>query len=128
MTEMEKSRRAFRMPSELHDVYEFLDEVRLRPSMWIRRGSLQHLDSTLAGYGTALQIHGIDEPFDFWNNGPFAKWLWKRLEMSYPSALGWAVEIERAAEKTGTPAMELFFALLDEFRAERDQPRDPAEE
>ncbi|WP_433216002.1 hypothetical protein [Microtetraspora malaysiensis] len=126
MTEVEKSRRAFRTPSDLHNVYELLDEVRLRPSMWVRRGSLQHLYSMLAGYAIALEIHGIDESFDFGNDGPFAEWLWPRLGMSYPSALGWAVEIENAAEKSGTPAMELFSTLLDEFRAERDHPQDPA--
>ncbi|WP_067127991.1 sensor histidine kinase [Microtetraspora malaysiensis] len=60
------------------------------------------------------------------DGGPFAEWLWPRLGMSYPSALGWAVEIENAAEKSGTSGMELFFTLLDEFRAERDQPQDPA--
>lgn len=38
--------------------------------------------------------------------------------MKYPIALGWATEIERVAEGEGRPGMELFFELLDEFRAE----------
>ncbi|WP_433413550.1 hypothetical protein ACQP1V_31155 [Microtetraspora malaysiensis] len=126
MTEVGKSRRALRAPSELNDVYEFLDKVRLRPSMWVWRGSLQHLYSMLAGYAIAQEIHGIDESFDFDNDGPFAEWLWPRLGMSYSSALGWAAEIENAAEKSSTPAMELFFTLLDEFRAERDHAQDPS--
>ncbi|MET8645556.1 hypothetical protein [Streptomyces sp. NPDC004675] len=130
MAEATKSRGPFRRPSDLHDVYEFLDEVRLRPGMWVRRGSLQHLDSMLTGYRVASEIHGVEEPFVFGSGGgPFAEWLWKRLGMSYPSALGWAVEIERTAEKSGTSAMELFFVLLDEFRTERRQlAREPAEE
>jgi hypothetical protein len=122
MTETAKSGRAPRKPSELRDVYEFLDEVRRRPGMWVRRSSLQHLDSMLIGYRVASEIHGVDESFDFWNGGLFATWLWKRLSMTYPSALGWAVEIERAAETANTPPIEMFFALLDEFRAERGQP------
>ncbi|MEU0783362.1 hypothetical protein ABZ341_17530 [Streptomyces sp. NPDC006173] len=97
-------------------MYDFLEEVRLRPGMWVRRSSVQHLDSILTGYRVALEIHGVGEEFDFLNGGPFAEWLWKRLGMAYPSALGWAVEIERAAEATDVPAMELFFDLLDEFR------------
>ncbi|MEV4456161.1 hypothetical protein [Microbispora sp. NPDC049633] len=125
MTDVEKTRRPVRKPSELHDVYEFLEEVRLRPGMWVRRSSLQHLDSMLVGYRLAAEIHGIDEPFDFFNGGPFAEWLWKRLDMPYGSALGWAVEIERAAEKSNTPPMEMFFALLDEFRAEHTRPQGP---
>ncbi|MEW2469289.1 hypothetical protein AB0919_30450 [Streptomyces sp. NPDC046994] len=73
----------------------------------------------LTGYWVALEIHGVEEDSDFVHTGPFSEWLWKRLGMSYSSALGWAVEIERAAEQANTPAMDMFFALLDEFRAER---------
>lgn len=52
--------------------------------------------------------------------------LWKQLGMSYPSALGWAVEIERAAEVADRPAMEMFFDMLDEFRADGTRsPRQP---
>ena len=127
MAETAKGRRVPRKPSELRDVYEFLEEVRLRPGMWVRRGSLQHLDSMLVGYRIASEIHGSDESFDFWNGGPFAEWLWKRLGMAYPSALGWAVEIERAAESADVPATEMFFALLDEYRSERGGPQATAE-
>ncbi|MGW5265703.1 hypothetical protein ACWEQG_32410 [Microbispora sp. NPDC004025] len=123
MAETARSGRAPRKPSELQDVYEFLEEVRLRPGMWVRRSSLQDLDSILFGYALALEVHGIDEPFDFWSGGPFAEWLWKRLNLSCPSALGWAVEIERAAEESGTPAIEMFFGLLGEFHAQRGQPQ-----
>ncbi|MFD3681023.1 hypothetical protein [Streptomyces sp. NPDC058613] len=54
----------------------------------------------------------------FEHSGPFSEWLWPRLGMRYPSALGWAVEIERAAEAAGTAPVDMFFGLLDEFRAE----------
>ncbi|MFE3854392.1 hypothetical protein ACFXPN_25045 [Streptomyces griseorubiginosus] len=123
MTETVVGRPGPRRPRELNDVLEFLDEVRLRPGMWVRRSSLQHLDSMLIGYAVASEIHDIDERFDFWNGGPFSQWLWNRLSMEYPSALGWAVEIERAAEATGTQPMEMFFSLLDEFRAEHGGAR-----
>ncbi|MDQ0577895.1 hypothetical protein [Streptomyces rishiriensis] len=123
MTEMAAGRPGPRKPRELRDVHEFLDQVRLRPGMWVRRGSLQHLDSMLVGYAVACEIHDSDESFDFWNSGPFSQWLWKRMNMAYPSNLGWAVEIERAAESAGMPPMEMFFSLLDEFRAERGRAR-----
>ncbi|MFI1168675.1 hypothetical protein ACH4UM_35220 [Streptomyces sp. NPDC020801] len=116
----EGTRRAPRQLGELSDVYDFLEEVRLRPGMWVCRSSLQHLDSMLTGYRVALGVHGIAEPFDFWNPGGssrFSEWLWPRLGMRHPSPLGWATEIERAAEQDGRPAMEMFFELLDEFRA-----------
>ncbi|MFE2522867.1 hypothetical protein ACFXEL_01345 [Streptomyces sp. NPDC059382] len=105
--------------SELHDVYDFLDEVRLRPGMFLRRPSpLQDLRSILYGYRVATEVHGAPSMKIFEHVGPFSEWLWPRLGRQYPSALGWAVEIERAAEAAGTPAVELFFELLDEFRAE----------
>lgn len=44
-----------------------------------------------------------------------------RRNGSLPS-LGRAGEIEREAETTNTPAIELFFALLDQFRSEPSQP------
>ncbi|OKH95754.1 hypothetical protein [Streptomyces uncialis] len=128
MTETGRSRRPPRPLSELAEVYDLLEEVRLRPGMWVRRSSLQHLDSILTGYRVALEIHGVEEEFDFLHTGPFAEWLWKRLGMAYPSALGWAVEIERAAEAANVPAMELFFDLLDEFRAAHHGAQPSAEQ
>ncbi|MFI0967942.1 hypothetical protein ACH4S8_42325 [Streptomyces sp. NPDC021080] len=131
MTETGRARRPPRPLSELTDVYDFLEEVRLRPGMWVRCSSLQHLDSILTGYHVALGIHGVEEEFDFLNGGPiapFAEWLWKRLGMMYPSNLGWAVEIERAAETADVPAMELFFDLLDEFCAAHHGAQPSAEQ
>ncbi|MFD4141749.1 hypothetical protein [Streptomyces sp. NPDC058572] len=40
--------------------------------------------------------------------------------MQHSNALGWAVEIERAAEAADIPPLDMFFDLLDEFRAGRD--------
>ncbi|TDU77681.1 hypothetical protein [Streptomyces sp. KS 21] len=118
MTEAAPKRRKPRHPNELRSVYDFLDEVRLRPGMWVRGSSLLHLDSMLTGFWVAEQIHDAQSEWDFSHLGPFSTWLWPRLGMKYPSALGWAMEIERAAEAEGRPGMELFFELLDEFRAE----------
>ncbi|MEU9317289.1 hypothetical protein [Streptomyces sp. NPDC048295] len=72
----------------------------------------------LTGYRAELEIHRADEESDFVNGGPFSEWLWKRLGMSYPSALRWAVEVEREAERRNMRAIELFFAFLDGFLAE----------
>ncbi|MFD7388818.1 hypothetical protein ACFV46_10145 [Streptomyces sp. NPDC059852] len=109
---------------ELSDVYEFLDQVRQRPGMWVRHRSLQHLDSILIGYRVAMEVHGIHEDdFPFWgagDRGPFEEWFQQRR--GHHSALGWPIEIERDAEAAGVPAIELFFRLLDEYRAEQSQP------
>jgi hypothetical protein len=114
--------RAPKHASELNDVYELLDEVRLRPKMWVRGGSLLHLNSMLLGYRIALNPYGVDEDWPFWSPGkpgPFTDWLWQRLDGH--SSLGWATEIERAAQATDQSAMDLFFTLFDEYRAEQGQ-------
>ncbi|MFC9507848.1 hypothetical protein [Streptomyces sp. NPDC057002] len=125
MTEPVEPRRMPKQAEELSNVYDLLEEVRLRPGMWVRRCSLQHLDSMLIGYRVALGIHGNAEPFDFWNPGPFSEWLGRRLERH--SSLGWAAEIEREAEQADRSAMEMFFELLDEFRADTNQLPDGEE-
>ncbi|MGA5058581.1 hypothetical protein ACPB99_14245 [Streptomyces pseudogriseolus] len=101
-------------------IHDFLDDVRLRPNMYVRGSSVLHLQSILYGYRVACEIHGVPAQTDFDHLGPFSDWLWPRLNMPYSSSLGWAVEIERAAEAAGIPSLTMFFDLWDEFRAERD--------
>ena len=117
MSEAGSGKRKPRQLSELSDVFDFLDEVRLRPGMWVR--SLDHLYSTLIGYGVALEVHNVAEEFDFWPQGPFTEWLWARLGRH--SSLGWAVEIEREAEAARLDPVEMFFVFVDAYRAERHQ-------
>ncbi|MEU1231447.1 hypothetical protein [Streptomyces sp. NPDC005828] len=104
---------------EWRDVYDFLEQVRLRPGMFVRRGSLVELQAMLYGYRVASEIHGPQAVMDFEHQGPFAEWLWPRLGRTYASPLGWAVEITQAAEATGRAGIDLFFDLLSEFKAER---------
>ncbi|MFD7226614.1 hypothetical protein [Streptomyces sp. NPDC059881] len=104
---------------ELEDVHDYLDDVRLRPSMYVRGRSILHLQSILYGYSLACEIHGVPAVKDFDQCGPFSEWLWPRLGMRQ-SSLGWEVEIERAAEAAGIQPLDMFFDLLDEFRARRD--------
>lgn len=103
------------------DVYDFLDQIRLRPGVWLPGGSLHHLQSMLIGYQVALGTHSIEEPCDFWHGGAFSQWLGTRLGGSSP--LGWAADIERSTPDGSTPVEE-FFRLLDAYRG--DVARDPA--
>jgi hypothetical protein len=98
--------------TELEDAYGLLDQVRIRPRMWVR--SLQELENLLVGYDAALKIHRIDERFDLWPTGPFADWLYWRF--GWGMACGWATAIEQHAD--GEP-LEVFFQLLDDYRADR---------
>lgn len=103
--------------NELGGVYDFLERhVRPRPGMYMHRESLQELEVILYGYGLALEIHEVDEQFAFHPRGEFTEWLWKRLGRTSP--LGWATEIEREAHAEGASPVNMFFALLNDFRAE----------
>lgn len=121
MTQAEQNNRPPRRIDELHDVYDFLDEVRLRPGMFVRGGSCSTSTRRCTGIAwpwastasrrTSLLRTGCGTPF--------SRWLCQRN--GEESSLGWSTQIEREAEATGTPAIELFFSLLDQFRAEHDQ-------
>ncbi|ARE76137.1 hypothetical protein B6R96_21090 [Streptomyces sp. Sge12] len=103
------------------DVYDFLEQVRLRPGMWLPGHSLSHLEALLVGYRVALGVHAIDEPFDFWPEEGFTRWLHERRGAT--SSLSWAAEIERTTPADSTPVEE-FFRLLDDYR--RDAASKPA--
>jgi hypothetical protein len=108
------SQRTVRPGQECTDVYDFLEQVRLRPGMWLPpHGSLHHLSSMLVGYQTALDVHAVDEPFPFWGDGPFSQWLCQHF--GRPSSLGWATQIEQETPDGSTPVEE-FFRLLDDYR------------
>ncbi|MFI0355949.1 hypothetical protein [Actinomadura sp. 9N407] len=98
--------------AECNDAWEFLDQVRARPGMWVRGGSLRELEVMLCGYGVALLVHGIGEDFAFGPRGRFSDWLNERFGWSL--VLGWAAAIEAHAD--GEPALEMFFRLVEDFR------------
>lgn len=104
------------------DVYEFLDQIRLRPGMWLPGGSLQHLQSMLTGYRVALGVHSIDEPWAFWPEDDFSRWLCEYRGIA--SSLTWAAEIERNTPDGSTPVEE-FFRLLDVYRSDAAQNPEP---
>ncbi|WP_244188748.1 barstar family protein [Streptomyces yokosukanensis] len=99
-------------------VYDFLDQIRLRPGMWLSGGSVHDLQTMLIGYQVALGVHSIDDPCDFWHGGAFSQWLGTRLGGSSP--LGWAADIERNTPDGSTPVEE-FFRLLDAYRSDAAQ-------
>ncbi|MFJ7421740.1 hypothetical protein ACIQXD_24475 [Streptomyces uncialis] len=97
------------------DVYDLLEQIRLRPSMWLPGGSLRDLQAMLLGYQIAISVHSVDEAFSFWK---FNQWLKERLGARSDSvSYGWAADIERNTPEGSTPVEE-FFRLLDGFRLE----------
>ena len=100
--------------SEWSDVYDLLEQVRLRPGMFVHQGSVHELSAMLFGYSLALQVHDAPEDFDLDPAcGPFAQWLSGTQRWSM--VRGWATAIEANAKDTAP--LELFFRLLDDYLA-----------
>ncbi|MFD9721742.1 hypothetical protein [Streptomyces sp. NPDC059076] len=94
------------------DAYDFLEQIRLRPGMWLPGGSLEHLQAMLLGYQVAVSVHSAHEEFSFWR---FNQWLKEHLGSS--ASYSWAADIERSTPEGSTPVSE-FFRLLDIYRSE----------
>ncbi|MFE5555232.1 hypothetical protein [Streptomyces sp. NPDC056544] len=117
MTAPQGKRRPPRPVSEMRDVYDFLEDVRLRPGMYAFQSSVMHLHSLLDGFELAMEMSGKPDSTPFGPRGGFIEWLRGQINGQYGSLI-WGYAIELEAGDRGMPAMELFFELLDKFRAE----------
>ncbi|WP_437936848.1 hypothetical protein [Sorangium sp. So ce341] len=103
-------------------VFEVLDEIRKRPGMYVggdesqRAMQLQNLEQLLCGYSLALRHHHIQERVaDFTHE--FGAYLWETKGWS--ASCGPIAAICEAA-RSDEEAWELFWRLVDEFRATVD--------
>jgi hypothetical protein len=109
--------------SQFSDMYDLLEQVRLRPGMWVRGHSVRELETMLCGYSMALAVHDVPEYFELDPAlGPFAAWL--RETRHWAMAEGWAAAIE--AHAGSDSPIELFFSLLDEYRSRPEAETNPA--
>ena len=94
------------------NVFDWLDEVRARPGMYLRGGSLLDLESKVYGYYAGLASHGIVEPVPAMDHH-FASWLYHRTRWSM--SCGWGAGI---ADRHKRPerAVAAFFRLVDGYR------------
>ncbi|MGW2669300.1 hypothetical protein ACWC5F_14650 [Streptomyces sp. NPDC001272] len=118
MTAPEGKRRAPRPIAEMRDVYDFLEDVRLRPGMYAFQSSVLHLQSILLGFNAAVEMHGAAGATVFDAEGTFSEWLRHQINGQYGSLI-WGYAIELEAKDRGVQPMDLFFELLDKFRAEK---------
>jgi hypothetical protein len=115
-------------PVKAENVYGLLEDIRARPQYWSGvLGSLDQLSLLLVGYRAAVENHGAEQDIDFafGNPGPFSDWLLHRRHPAGSSAMArsiafaWPLAIDHMATDRNVPAFDLFFELVDEFRAER---------
>jgi len=99
--------------ADVRSLFDWLDEARQRPGMFVREMSLAELESQCTGWEAALAAHGIDEAGAGFNRA-FRDWL--RAEHGMSVARGWADAILRESDGDVQAAWERFFALLEAFR------------
>ncbi|MFJ3860341.1 hypothetical protein ACIPRL_29380 [Streptomyces sp. NPDC090085] len=97
----------------MKNIYDVLENPRIRMG-FIRDGDTSgEIASFLSGYFLALQIHGIDEGFSLGQVGDFSNWL-SRTYGTSPSG-GWISAVETLTEE-GESSVEAFLRLLKSFR------------
>jgi hypothetical protein len=97
---------------EIENIYDLIDVIELRTSMFIPDKSIHSLFTFLSGYLMCLKIHGIVEKSvpDF-NN--FSKWLEEKFEWNL--AYGWAYAIAHNCKEFEDSLMK-FFKLVKDFK------------
>lgn len=93
-------------------IYDLIDKIRRRPTLYIGYASPTHLHSFLLGY--YFSTKGEMTQNEIPSFGKFNDWVAKKFDY-YESTSGWANMIENQREDK-SEALYLFFELLDEFR------------
>jgi len=104
------------------DVFQLLDVVRKDPGAYLGdRKSLRMLWAFLMGYEVGITTCG--KPAIFSDFHPFNKWVAKELGFAEPTS-GWR-NMVAARSDSDEKAFDRFFELLDRYKRETNQPRQP---
>lgn len=112
------------------NTYDLLQQLRLRPAMYINPPTLPNLQNFLAGYHTALFMHDI--PDDFLNNftdfvadklgfyestAGFCHMILAYITGFDPKTIIWEEFLAYPiSEQEHQAAMALYYTILDEFK------------
>src|SRR5437879_1940778 len=99
------------MDKHPRNVFDWLDNHRARPPMYLRDGCLRDLESLVWGYYSALSMHGIVEEVPAMNRH-FLSWLHYRTGWSCCSC-GWAHALG-SLHPAHDAALAAFFRFVDE--------------
>ena len=102
-------------------IYQMLDQIRMRPAMWLGSLNISTLRTYIEGYHHALIDLELNKnktktalfPLDFWFMHEFSK----IKTNSYESTSGWANLILKKCDGDQKAALEQFYKYLDEFRS-----------
>ena len=107
------------MSEKSGDIYEMLDAMRARPALYLGESSLTLMWVFLMGYQFALQDHEISfREVGPWSFG-FHHYVGRRLNQLPINGKGYHLLILQHVGGDEAKALELFWQLLDDFRAEQ---------
>ena len=97
--------------SKIENIFDLINEIEERTSMWIPDKSIESLSNLLFGYLTCLKIHDVIEKNvpDF---NSFSDWL--RQEFDWNLVYGWAYAIKMNCLDPEDP-LKKFFSLVKLF-------------
>ena len=101
--------------SKIANIFDLIDKIEGRTSMWIPDKSIESLSNLLFGYLTCLKIHGIIEKIvpDF---NYFSDWL--KQEFDWNLVYGWGYAIKNNCTDSEDP-LTRFFSLVKGFLQSR---------
>jgi phosphoribosylanthranilate isomerase len=101
------------------DVYEFFEKLKERPAMYVGAKSLTRLQMFFYGYCYALSLQDIEFPQKQFAAYSFHDWIAKKFGWN-ESTSGWLNMILKEVNDDDEKAFDLFFALLEEFKLEKE--------
>lgn len=107
------------LPNKIESLFDLLKVFHPRLQMYIGEKSLTLLRAYLSGFQEALNYGNGSFNTNGFYSGEFDKWVGEKLECVYPNSLSWATHILRIVEGDEEKAVDLFFALLEEFKLEK---------
>jgi hypothetical protein len=103
----------------MSNFYDFLQNIRKRPAMYLGQRSITRLHIFLCGYRFARSELGISQTEQEREFGEFQSWLEQKFNVE--TTQSWA-NIILSRTKNESQALDNFFELLDEFLRCRKQP------
>jgi phosphoribosylanthranilate isomerase len=108
------------LPEKIDSLFDLLKVFHPRLAMYIGEKSLTLLSAYLSGFQSALDYGNGSFNTNCFYSGEFDKWIGKKLGYGFPNTLGWSTHILRIVDGDEEKAVDLFFALLEEFKMEKE--------
>jgi phosphoribosylanthranilate isomerase len=105
---------------KISNIYDLLNYIHPRPALYLGSKSILRLRSFLDGFGHAFDVQGTK--FDwkkFYSEDNFHDYVAKYFGW-YESTAGWENIILKQCENVEERAVDVFFALLEEFKLEKE--------